>query len=62
LNERRLTKTDELILEYVKRSKVSRETVWLSEVIKELGLDPKEAVSRAKSLEERGLLKPKHLA
>jgi DNA-binding MarR family transcriptional regulator len=58
--ERPLSKTEQLILEYVNKSKLSRETVWLSEAIQELGLDPQEAVMSAKLLEERGLVRPKH--
>jgi DNA-binding MarR family transcriptional regulator len=57
--ERRLSKTEQLILEYVRKSKDSRETVWLSEAIEELRLDPKEAVRSAKALEELGLVTPK---
>jgi DNA-binding MarR family transcriptional regulator len=59
--ERRLSRTEQLILDYIKRSKRSRETVWLSEAIEELGIDPREAVQSAKLLEEQGLVKPKHI-
>jgi DNA-binding MarR family transcriptional regulator len=57
--ERRLSKTEQQILEYVRKSKDSRETVWLSEAIEDLRLDPKEAVRSAKALEGRGLVTPK---
>ncbi len=59
--ERRLSRTEKFILDYIKRSKRSRETVWLSEAIEELGIDPREAVRSAKSLEKRGLLRAKHV-
>jgi DNA-binding MarR family transcriptional regulator len=57
--ERRLSRTEQQILDYVKKSKNLRETVWLSEAIEELRLDPKEAVSSAKALEELGLVTPR---
>jgi len=57
--ERRLSSTEQQILDYVNKSKNLRETVWLSEAIEELRLDPKEAVRSAKTLEELGLVRPK---
>jgi len=57
--ERRLSKTEQQILEYVKKSKELRGTVWLSEAIEDLRLDPKEAFRSAKALEEMGLVAPK---
>jgi DNA-binding MarR family transcriptional regulator len=55
----RLSKTEQQILEYIRKSKDSREPVWLSEAIEELRLDLKEAVRSAKALEELGLVAPK---
>jgi len=60
--ERRLSATEQKILDYITSSKRSRETVWLSEAIEELGIDPREAVQSAKVLEEKGLVKPKRAA
>jgi len=60
--ERRLSATEQKILDYITRSKRSRETVWLSEAIEELGIDPRDAVQSAKVLEEKGLVKPKRAA
>jgi len=54
-----LSETERLILDYVRKGKSTRGTVWLSEAIAELALDPKDAVRSAKALEEQGLLKPK---
>jgi DNA-binding MarR family transcriptional regulator len=57
--ERRLSRAEQQLLEYVKKSKNLRETVWLSEAIEELRLDPRVAVRSAKALEELGLVTPK---
>jgi DNA-binding MarR family transcriptional regulator len=57
--ERRISRTEQQILDYVNKSKNLRETVWLSEAIEELRLEPKEAVRSAKALEELGLVTPK---
>jgi len=57
--ERRLLRTEQEILDYVRKSKNLRDTVWLSEAIEELRLDPKVAVRSAKALEGLGLVTPK---
>ena len=54
-----LTRTEELILDYVRRAKQKKRTVWLSEVVEELEIDPREVVRSARRLETLGLLKPK---
>jgi Mn-dependent DtxR family transcriptional regulator len=54
-----LSHTEELILGYITRAKQTKRTVWLSEAIEELGINPREAVDGAKRLESLGLLKPK---
>lgn len=59
--EKRLSETDQRVLDYIRKSKASRGTVWLSEAVEELGIDPKEALRSARRLEEQGLLKPKQL-
>lgn len=54
-----LSRTEELLLEYVERATKSKDTVWLSEAIEELGISPPDAVKSARRLEALGLLKPK---
>ncbi len=54
-----LSETERRLLEYIQKAKKSRRTVWLSEAIEALGIDPRQAVTSAKKLEARGLLKPK---
>ena len=54
-----LTRTEELILDYVRRAKQKKSTVWLSEVVEGLEIDPREVVRSARRLEALGLLKPK---
>ncbi len=58
-----LSETERRILEYVQKAKTkrSRKTVWLSEAIEALELDPRQAVIGARKLEARGLLKPKRM-
>ncbi len=55
-----LSEVEKSILEYIRKAKRSRKTVWLSEAIESLGIDPHEALVSAKRLEERGLIKPKN--
>ncbi len=54
-----LSEVEKSILEYVRKAKKSKKTVWLSEAIESLGIDPHEALVSARRLEGRGLLKPK---
>ncbi len=54
-----LSKTEEQLLDYIRTNTESGRTVWLSEAIEALGLNPPEAVHGAKRLETLGLLKPK---
>ncbi len=56
-----ISETEKMLLEYVKEAKKARKTVWLSEAIEELAIDPHDAVKSAKRLEARGLLKPRQI-
>jgi len=53
----KLSTQERIVLDYITNAKKTKETVWLSEAVANLDLDPKAVVRSARHLEELGLLK-----